>query len=92
VNSAKHTPGPWKVCQSSRFSRWYVKAVRASYIVAECGIAEGETGEHNARVIAAAPQMLELLQELVDIEGPLPGNAEWANKVKTVLAAATGAT
>lgn len=40
----------------------------------------------NAKLIAAAPDMVELLAELVDIEGPLPGNAQWAEKVKAMLA------
>lgn len=43
-----------------------------------------------AKLIAQAPTMLALLCELIDIEGPCPGNAEWAGKVRAVIAAATG--
>lgn len=58
--SARHTPGPWKVCEGSPFTRWYVKAIHATYVIAECGISEGKTGEANARLIAAAPDLLAL--------------------------------
>ena len=44
----------------------------------------------NARLIAAAPELLALLQELIDIEGPQPGTSEWANKVHAAIANATG--
>lgn len=47
-----------------------------------------------AEVIVAAidqrNELLGLLIDLVDIEGPLPGNAEWAQKVKAVLAKVRG--
>ena len=43
-----------------------------------------------ARLIAAAPDMLALLQELIDIEGPQPGDRQWADKVFAVLAKALG--
>lgn len=34
--------------------------------------------------------MLDLLIELIDIEGPQPGNASWAEKVSVMVAKATG--
>lgn len=42
----------------------------------------------NARLIAAAPDMLALLKELIDIEGPQPGHVMWARKVQAVIAKA----
>lgn len=39
----------------------------------------------------AAPRMFDLLQELVYIEGPQPGNAEWADKVHALLNHVKGA-
>lgn len=44
-----------------------------------------------ARLIVAAPDLLALLQELVDIEGPQPGDAQWGDKALAVIAKATGA-
>jgi len=43
----------------------------------------------DAKLIKAAPELLELLKELIDIEGPQPGHIEWANKVKAAIAKAT---
>ena len=48
--------------------------------------------EANARLIAAAPDLLAVLIELTDIEGPLPGTAEWAKKALAVIAKAKGQT
>lgn len=41
---------------------------------------------------AAAPELLAVLQELLDIEGPQPGTHEWATKARAAVAKATGAT
>lgn len=46
-------------------------------------------GQSDARLIAASPELLALLIELTDIEGPLPGTATWAAKVKAAIAKAT---
>lgn len=43
----------------------------------------------DAHVLAAAHDMFDLLTELIDVEGPCPGNAEWYGKVCAVLAKAT---
>ena len=45
---------------------------------------------HLRAMIAAAPTMLVLLKELIDIEGPQPGTAEWAEKVRAAIAEAEG--
>lgn len=38
------------------------------------------------RAVVATPRMLDLLMELVAIEGAQPGTAAWAAKVNTLLA------
>lgn len=43
----------------------------------------------DAAILAAARDMFNLLTELVDIEGPQPGNNAWAEKVRAVLDKAT---
>ncbi|WP_090545161.1 hypothetical protein [Paraburkholderia caballeronis] len=58
--------------------------VTGKRVIAECDT------EEDARLIAAAPDLLALLIELVDIEGPLPGNAQWNGKVRDAIAMATG--
>lgn len=40
---------------------------------------------NRARMESAAPRMFDLLQELVDIEGPQPGTVAWADKVHALL-------
>src|SRR5271165_5079056 len=62
--TAEHTPGPW---------RWWrvlaVEGVAGGIVIADCGpsrsgYCDSET-EANARLIAAAPDMLEALKEFV---------------------------
>ncbi len=50
----------------------------------------GEETTANARLIAAAPDLLALLIELVAIEGPQPGTSEWGDKARAAIAKATG--
>lgn len=80
-----HTPGPWKVIPSPHGSKYLCVQIGAdeSYTTLEMLPAD-------AWLIAEAPPMLALLIELTDIEGPLPGNAEWAAKVKRIIALAGG--
>lgn len=52
----------------------------------------GYFGTYGPHVFLAAPQMLALLEELVYIEGPQPGNSEWAEKVGSLIAMAKGET
>lgn len=48
--------------------------------------------EHEAklRMERHAPDMLALLEELVDIEGPQPGTGEWASKTLNLIATIKG--
>lgn len=41
-------------------------------------------------LLATAPEMLEILEMLIDIDGPLKGNDEWAEEVQRVIAKALG--
>lgn len=88
---AQHTPGPWQVepghMQTATLQYWQVTDGQDAICCNQFCYAGGS--EANARLIAAAPTMLALLQELIDIEGPQPGTAEWARKVRAVIAKAT---
>lgn len=53
-------------------------------------VCENIRSDEDGFLLAAAPEMLELLEWLIDIEGPQPGNAEWATKVKHVISKALG--
>lgn len=99
MSEQEHTPGPWQVgcrldarvfdAEAANIllitgPRWDV--AYAAHLATDGNSAEQEA---NAKLIAAAPDLLALLQELVDIEGPQPGHVTWANKVKAAIAKAT---
>lgn len=80
----KHTPGPWTSypCNLEKYSR-VITAKGAMVQVAYTGL------DHHD-LIAAAPDLLALLIELVAIEGPQPGTSEWGDKARAAIAKATG--
>lgn len=93
-----HTPGPWKIVPIIEgFRKPGEDGAKDMAILGADGMCPGiiwdgvigDTQNANARLIAAAPDLLSLLIELTDIEGPLPGNAAWAQKVKAAVAKAT---
>jgi hypothetical protein len=91
----EHTPSPWQwhwrfedgIATGSVFSELHEGH---AYAVAICPrLQMKDQWEADARLIVAAPEMLSLLKELIDIEGPQPGTSEWAKKVRGVIAQAT---
>lgn len=83
---ATHTPGPWTAepdAEDDGFWQVWHDEGGTGFAVA-CGIGS----KANAHLIAAAPEMLALLRELVDIEGPCPGTAGWAENVHAAIARA----
>lgn len=68
---SNHTPGPWTACNNNGYSIWRVSAPKyraesASRTIAEVVGDSAET-EANARLIAAAPEMLELIERAGEI-------------------------
>lgn len=65
---AKHTPGPWRVSQHGRF--FDVLSSEKTPIVKWAGFDDCDraTQEHvaNARLMAAAPEMLEALEQIAE--------------------------
>ena len=98
----KHTPGPWTVTADG--AGWYIECAperghSVAYIMAEIGEEDPDTSddekEANARLIAAAPDLLEALQWLVDIlPDPDLDNDElqrtWTRRARAAIAKATG--
>ena len=92
--SANHTPAPWHV----EFRQNYGGTKSAEHIVSENGdlICEGihwnKNGEADAQLIAAAPELLEALEEVLLTEGR--GLDCWErdtfNKARAAVAKATG--
>jgi hypothetical protein len=97
---SQHTPGPWRVALGSRLEirgpkdeiGWPVP------VVYNAGLHTDETAQANARLIAAAPDLLATLEDLLDqLEGI--GIADWAgaeglcfNQVHLAIAKAKGET
>lgn len=87
------TPGPWRVGKA--YGSVVADAPAPGIIGSDACDAYGghliaeSVNPSNAKLIAAAPDLAALLAELVDIEGPLPGNAAWAKKVREQLARLT---
>ena len=65
--SAKHTPGPWKVARqnpSPTTGEWMIAGAKPGYLaeVRDCGSGDVEA---NARLIAAAPDLLEAAESVI---------------------------
>ncbi|MEN9885514.1 MAG: hypothetical protein RL758_92 [Pseudomonadota bacterium] len=77
--SAAHTPGPWYV--SKEFDGTSIKAgmFHVTHTIKACGFHEPEVDkavtQANARLIAAAPDLLEALKKMVDIASDSRGVA-----------------
>lgn len=84
--SAKHTPGPWTVVVDPRDSHAY-DVVGAN----GCKLTRGYWGEWakaDARLLAAAPEMLEALCSIENDDGSIPA-AIWEMRC-AAIAKATG--
>lgn len=88
----RHTAGPW-VVKDIGMSRKNITAHIGKFDEQGKPMnidVSPQIAEANARLIAAAPDMVALLKELIAIEGPQPGTAEWARKVEAMIARAEG--
>lgn len=87
----KHAPGPWTCPAPSKGRKRTVRAFNGAYIVAA-----DVAGEANAKLIAAAPDLLEALQAMVVHHTPCEwvdtsGEQYWhLNKARAAIAKATG--
>ena len=91
-----HTKGPWAWTGNDidQVESPYTAVLSSTVSCGQfCygGMVDLTISDDDKRLIAAVPELLELLIELVDIEGPCPGNAGWAEKVHAAIAKATGA-
>ena len=61
---AKHTPGPWEtsVCQTDTGVEWTVSGPNGGDMIAD--LSQCDNAEANARLSAAAPEMLDALKGL----------------------------
>ena len=93
MSKATHTPGPWRVPSkrpglvgSEEFQTLTTCTVHNAGVVAHCGQAIDGSPRANARLIAAAPDLLAALEWLTNLghgvgkagRDPLPGEIEAA--------------
>lgn len=106
TDAVTHTPRPWRVEEGTALV-WGdcnpddTSSYGMGYPVAECRVtpcaswAKGprryEEGEANARLIAAAPDLLEALSELLDANSYyFPEKNPWGDKARAAIAKAGG--
>ena len=84
----KHTPAPW---EATFFAKTHAVHAKSGDCVAVCDSATAEN-EANARLIAAAPELLEALIELIPlIEVTFPKQQEvWLTQARAAIAKAKG--
>lgn len=91
----KHTPGPWRYCKengSPTTGQHMIAGGKPGYLaeVRDCGSGDVEA---NARLIAAAPELLEALEFLVGCvsHGYTNDDAKAISNARAAIAKATGA-
>ena len=86
---SKHTPGPWHTAGEQG-----VQIRSAKDQIAKVWTMRGNEWKANARLIAAAPDLLEALRAMVDYFGPHPdvdnGLDETLTAARAAIAKATG--
>lgn len=82
---AKHTPGPWIITTQPGYSERWVEAPGVD-------VAEVRSGDADARLIAAAPDLLALVERMahVPMGDALRYYVEIGNDARLILARATG--
>lgn len=71
----KHTPGPWSAAPEGNEREWGVDA--GKWGIAICADAPGKgSAEANARLIAAAPELLESCMRLIGSLGVMIGDPD----------------
>lgn len=84
-----HTPGPWRVLPDEGKGYFRIRGLGRRYRIANVlnpNLSEQSQSAANARLIAAAPDLLEALKEAVAY--PLTG--DWFGRATTALARAEG--
>jgi hypothetical protein len=63
----QHTPGPWKIADRTRYPWWNVTTQAGDYVAeVECDPDAPDESHANARLIAAAPELLAALNGVVN--------------------------
>lgn len=84
--SANHTPGPWVVSHKKR----HKITKESGLVLANAVKCSNPNYEANARLIAAAPELLDALKDMLDYYGTASANVEFLTKARAAIAKATG--
>jgi hypothetical protein len=100
----QHTPGPWTVNSEGQITdlqgRTIVPNVHAHNVPSNAFprgsgqyVAEDDGGVANARLIAAAPDLLDALEEAIEVVGSWgdDGDPSWLERAKSAIAKVGGA-
>ena len=90
-----HTPGPWEAVTPNPPELWDTRIFAGTRYIGMIGNSDNHDGcdEANARLIAAAPDMLDCLHEIIDYRGGADSalNDEYVmDRVYAAIAKATG--
>ena len=86
--TAKHTPGPWSVAEGDGC---FIVETNDSVVRFEVAGLDMEGDRYNARLIAAAPDLLEALEAAVARQAYRPGEGpEWWEQSRAAIAKAIG--
>jgi hypothetical protein len=88
--SAKHTPGPWLTTDGIYNEIKALSEPGKTWVIARIKAASGvhEEARANAKLIAAAPDLLEVLQDVAADTGP--SGWWWGEKMMAAIAKAKG--
>jgi hypothetical protein len=92
----KHTPGPWEVKRSGSGYPYQVHAPNGNHVKdvtrwASISVPSLPEGEANARLIAAAPDLLAIVRA-VDGHHAIPADSHLGERIRAAIAKATGET
>lgn len=91
--SAQHTPGPWTAERDLPHNRMPRVHGGDRSLICECGNmgTEQDQWEANARLIAATPELLEALQDLLGaVDALMPSDGPLKTKARSAITKARG--
>lgn len=97
MEASKHTPGPWSLFHHKDSGARYIDAGSVQMQISRTSDAGAEDMDANARLIASAPELLELVTAIMKARGKcyIPNNEDgllsWDEKARAAIAKATGA-
>jgi hypothetical protein len=88
---SKHTPGPWVARHDGNGGNFWLKAPNGKYIISGCGCCDSpylpsDNPDADARLIAAAPELLEALEKMRSVFLDMDGTHGWAEQAATEAA------